>query len=163
GGGEERAEGGKDAVKDPAAEVEGEKKMKGEDEDEDEDEDEHKDKDKDKPDLLPHEELFSKTNTADVEQIQELLETYDDYAINNVMRQITEGMMSIHSTSPDDPVDALADYLITKGKELEAEGNRKARENFDGLLAHVEELSSRMFDARTEGSTFATGFSSVMS
>jgi len=109
---------------------------------------------------LPHEKIFNSLNMADINQIEEMNLLLEDYSVNNIMKDVTKGMMSVLSQNPDDPVEFLADYLIEKGKEYERNGREEAKDNFDQLLKHVDDLSSRLFDARTETSTFATGFSS---
>ena len=110
---------------------------------------------------LPHEQLFNSLTTDDLEQVKDALPAYEEYGVKNLMSEVTLGMVECLSSNPEDPVEFLADFLIKKGREKESKGREDALENFDTLLKHVDDMSSRLFDARTETSTFATGFSSA--
>ena len=107
--------------------------------------------------LLPHEQTYEDVTVEEAEEIAPIIEKYKKYCSENVMKNVTLGMMKVLS-DPDceDVVDAMADYLIAEGKRLEKEGEEAARQNFEALLQHVDNLSSRLIDGRDD-STMATG------
>ena len=109
--------------------------------------------------LLPHEKLLSTVTVGEYEEVKDIVDVYTKYMAENVMKDVTMGMMEVIRTSPSDPIDFLAEYLMAKGKLCEREGEGGARTKFTELLKHVDELSSRIFQEREENSTFATGFS----
>ena len=104
---------------------------------------------------LPHEAMFESVSGEEVSEIQKFVDEYEGYAANTIMKEVTLGMMKVMKEGPVDPVDFLADYLIAKGKQAAIDGEEAARVNFDELLNHCEEMSSRMFKDN-EDSTFVS-------
>ena len=110
--------------------------------------------------LLPHEEVYEDVTLEEAGEISSLTSEYRKFCSDNVMKEVTVGMMKIlksSSSSNVDIVDLLADHLIAEGKRMEKEGEEAARINFDSLLQHVDALSSRILEGRRDDSTMATG------
>ena len=93
-----------------------------------------------------------------MEGLAKLTSEYETYAGENVMKEVTMGIMKALEESPEDPIDFLADYLIAKGKAAEVQGEEAARLNFEELLNKCDEMSSRMF-RQGEESTYMSRMS----
>ena len=61
-----------------------------------------------------------------------------DYLLANVMTELSECMVEIVRTRPEDPISFLADRLEAIGKERERVAEEKARKKFDELLLVAE-------------------------
>ena len=110
--------------------------------------------------LLPHELVYEDVTLEEANEISSLTSEYRKFCSDNVMKEVTVGMMKILKSSSSDNVDVvdlLADHLIAEGKRMEKEGEEEARFNFDSLLQHVDALSSRILEGRRDDSTMATG------
>ncbi|GMH65973.1 hypothetical protein TrST_g8008 [Triparma strigata] len=117
-------------------------------------------------DVLPHVKVYNDVAIEEAEEVQFFIDEYKNYCTNNIMKQVTLGMMKILKMKDDpdvDVVDTLADFLIAEGKKLEKEGEEKARTQFDAVLKHVEEMSSRLIDGRDDSTIAGTVFSNFSS
>ncbi|GMH65698.1 hypothetical protein TL16_g04266 [Triparma laevis f. inornata] len=117
-------------------------------------------------DVLPHVKVYNDVSIEEAEEIQSFIDEYKNYCSQNVMKQVTLGMMEILKIKSDptvDVIDTLADFLISEGKKLEKDGEEKARNQFDAVLKHVDEMSSRLIEGRDDSTIAGTVFSNFSS
>ena len=62
----------------------------------------------------------------------------ENFLLANVMTELSEIMVEIVRTRPEDPIMFLADRLIAIGEERERVAEEKARKKFDELLLLAE-------------------------
>mgnify|MGYP000621786168 CR=1 FL=1 len=79
------------------------------------------------------------------------------------MKDITMGIMDVLLKNPIDPITHLANLLEAKGRENEVNGERIAKQKFEELLTHVDEMSARIAAEKGENSTMATGITGYSS
>jgi len=118
------------------------------------------------PTKLPHAALYEEVTVDEAEEVQLFVDEYKKYCSDNVMKQVTLGMMNIlkNKDDPDfDVVDYLGDFLIQEGKKLEREGEDVAKKEFDAVLKHVDEMSSRLIEGRDDSTIAGTVFSNFSS
>eukprot|EP00607_Mallomonas_marina_P008866 CAMPEP_0182424328 /NCGR_PEP_ID=MMETSP1167-20130531/10529_1 /TAXON_ID=2988 /ORGANISM="Mallomonas Sp, Strain CCMP3275" /LENGTH=801 /DNA_ID=CAMNT_0024604061 /DNA_START=446 /DNA_END=2851 /DNA_ORIENTATION=- len=65
---------------------------------------------------------------------------YQDFLVNNVLPHIAEAMIIIAKDKPEDPIGFLANFLSTRGEQLEKDACAQALEKFQEALSLAEEL-----------------------
>jgi len=75
--------------------------------------------------LLPHEQVYASVTLEEAGEISDLTKEYRRFCSDNIMKEVTLGMMKIlKNGEKTDIVDLLADHLIAEGKRLEKEGEK---------------------------------------
>lgn len=85
-------------------------------------------------------ELNPESRRALMSQCDELQE----YLAQNVMPHIVKGMLMVTRENPADPLEFMADFLISQGQALEDAARERALNNFNTVLAAAQEEEARL-------------------